>query len=168
MLGSVINSDSDDAGPTYFEGEEDGVAELYFGSTRPGGLGSWDIYVSRLGIDGVFGPPVLVVDLSSSAADQRPAISHDGRKIFFHSNRAGSIVGLNGMPSNDIWVSTRETVLEPWTTPVNVAEVNTAYGESQPTISSDGMTLIITSNRPGGLGATDLYVATRSKLHGRR
>ncbi len=144
---AVLNSAGNDVGATYFEGEEGGTAELYFGSNRQGGIGLVDIYVSHLSADGTFGPPVLVPELSSPLNDQRPAISHDGREIFFHSNRLGSVAD-----SNDIWVSTRPTVFDPWTTPVNVEEINTAASETQPTISSDNMTLIITSGPPGRTG----------------
>jgi hypothetical protein len=68
---AVLNSASNDTGATYFEGGELGVAELYFGSNRPG-LGGFDIYVSRVTEDGTFGPPVLVPELSSPYSDQRP------------------------------------------------------------------------------------------------
>jgi hypothetical protein len=51
-----------------------------------------------------------------------------------------------------------------------VEEVNTAASETQPTISSDNMTLIITSGPPrtDGFGRADLYISTRTKLRGRR
>jgi hypothetical protein len=39
--------------------------------------------------------------------------------------------------------------------------VNTTYWDSQPAISSDGKTLIFTSDRPGGLGGVDLWKSTR-------
>jgi hypothetical protein len=161
-LGPVVNSPFNDAGPSYLEGDERGTAELFFGSTRPGGFGSWDIYVSELSGDGTFGPAMLVLELSSSSADQRPAISHDGLEIFFHSDRPGSQGG------NDIWVSTRPTVFDAWTTPTGLDVVNTPFSETQPTVSSDGKTLIFTSNRPGGEGMTDLYVATRTKVGGKQ
>ena len=45
------------------------------------------------------------------------------------------------------WVSTRETICAPWSTPVNVGPiVNTEFNEQFPALSSDGATLIFSSN----------------------
>ena len=45
-----------------------------------------------------------------------------------------------------------------WDTPhLLMAPVNTEYWESQPTISADGKTIYFSSNRPGGLGGSDLW-----------
>ena len=35
------------------------------------------------------------------------------------------------------------------------------YNDAMPSISSDGLMLFFNSNRPGGFGIFDLYVATR-------
>jgi len=152
-LGANINTQYNDAGATFFEGTDGSPAELYFGSQR---LGGWDIYVSQLGSDGTFGPAQLVPELSSTGSDQRPSIRFDGLEIYFTSTRPG--VG-----GSDIWVSTRPSVYEPWTTPVNVAELNTTFGDAQATLSSKGDVLIFNSSRPGVIGMTDLFVTTRQK-----
>ncbi len=159
-LGPAVNSTANDAGAAYFAGDESSSPELFFGSTRFGGF---DLFVSRLSSDGTFGPATLIPELSSPAGDQRPTISHDGKEIFFHSNRIGSIAG-----TNDIWTSTRPTLFDPWEPPTNVAELNTAFADVQPTLSSDSSTLVFNSNRPGGFGGNDLYVVTRTKLAGNR
>ncbi len=47
--------------------------------------------------------------------------------------------------------------------PVNLGPmVNTAYEDSVPSISSDGLSLCLESNRPGGIGAADIWVSTRA------
>lgn len=157
-LGPNVNSEFNDAGAAFFEGDDGAPAELYFGSTR---FGNFDIFVSRLGADGTFGPAQLVPELSSPANDQRPAISHDGREIYITSGRPG------GIGNSDVWVSTRASVFDPWTVPVNVAEINTTDIDAQATLSSDGEVLIFNSNRPGVLGGTDLFMSTRHKAKGR-
>ena len=43
-----------------------------------------------------------------------------------------------------------------------LAELNTAGNETDPTITADGLCLVFSSDRPGGLGLTDLYQATRA------
>jgi len=65
-----------------------------------------------------------------------------------------------------LWVSTRATTLDPWSTPVNLGSpVNSVYFDGAPALSSDGQTLLFYSNRPGGFGTNDLYMTTRHKLH---
>lgn len=168
-LGAGVNTAAGDQAPSYFENDEgdcenddEGVPQLYFASDRPGGLGALDIYLSEQMTDGSFGPAVLVTELSSPRGDSRPSIRHDGLEIFFQSNRVGAI-GL----SNDLWVATRASTLDVWSTPVNLgATINTASLEQNPYLSSDNKTLFFASDRPGGFGALDLYMITRTKLRG--
>ena len=103
--------------------------------------------MSELQADGTWGPATWIPELNSSANDFRPSIRHDGLEIF--------------------WVATRATVDASWSTPVNVGvPVNTSAAEQRSYLSSDGETLFFASDRPGGFGATDLYVTTRSKERG--
>lgn len=49
-----------------------------------------------------------------------------------------------------------------WSAPVNLGPViNSASNDEGPAISGDGLSLYFTSNRPGGSGSQDLWVATR-------
>src|SRR5713226_9498735 len=53
-----------------------------------------------------------------------------------------------------------------WLDPVNLGPiVNTASNESGPSISGDGLSLYFQSNRPGGLGRTDMYVTRRATVN---
>ncbi len=49
---------------------------------------------------------------------------------------------------------------------VIMSGANTALTDGGPAISADGRVLYISSNRGGGFGSFDLYVSTRTKLHG--
>jgi hypothetical protein len=165
-LGAVINSPQADDAPNYFEDEDTGSIVLYFASTRPGGPvgsppGSEHIYVSTLGDDGSFGPAVLVPELSSPYNETRTAIRKDGLEFLVTSTRPNGRVGVN-----DIWVATRDSTLDPWSTPVNLGPtVNyPGYITGAPALSWDGTTLYCYSTRPGGFGARDLYVTTRRTL----
>jgi Tol biopolymer transport system component len=89
-LGPGVNSASIDAGPSYFENDDVGVPQLYFQSNRLGGPGISNFYVSEQMADGSFGPAVLISELSVGDSS-RASIRHDGREIFFNSNRPGSI-----------------------------------------------------------------------------
>ena len=127
--------------------------ELYFSSTRLGGLG--DIYVSAF--DGAsFGPPALVPGLNSPQDDFRPNLRRDGLEVFLDSNRPGGLGGL------DLWTSTRPTIRDPWSMPTNLgSDVNSAANDLRPSLSWDGTTLYFGSVRAGGEGSQDVYVTTR-------
>ncbi len=162
-IGAPINSPYLDAGASYFENDdcddEGGcVPLLYFGSDRPGGLGGYDIYVSAQLPDGTWGTPEPVTELNSPSPDQRPSIRSDGLELFFFSTRPG------GFGLADVWVSTRDRTSDPWSTPVNLgAPVNTPEGDQMAYIASDRQTLLFASNRPGGIGAVDLWMTTRTQ-----
>ena len=150
-LGAGVNSEAHDHGPGYFENDDEGIPLLYFGSARPGGPGSDDIYVSAMTAEGAFASATLVAELSTPFADVGPDVRHDGREMFLHSDRPGSF-GLF-----DLWVSTRDTVFDAWSTPVHMGGINTASGEGQPAITSDRETLFFFSaqrprlrHRPSG------------------
>jgi WD40-like Beta Propeller Repeat len=165
-LGCVVNSSGIFTdGPTYFEDDDTGVITLFFTALdRPGGLGQSDIWASTQNPDGSFNTPVDVEALNSISFDNRTAIRRDGLEIFLSSNRLGSIFNSLGMPSLDIWVSTRASTSDPWGTPVDLAAVDTAFNDGAPALSRDGTQLYFFSNRTGGSGQNDLYVATRTKL----
>jgi len=151
-LGCTVNSSANEASPSLLE------TELYFSSTRAGGLG--DIYASAF--DGVtFSAPVLAPGLSSAQDDFRPNVRRDGLEIFFDSNRPGGIGGL------DLWTSTRATTSDPWATPTNLGgAINSSANDLRASLSWDGTTLYFGSFRLGGEGSQDLYVATRAKVTG--
>jgi hypothetical protein len=92
----------------------DGLS-LYFGSNRPGGYGSYDLYVAtRKSKDAPWGPPVnLGPTVNGSSYDNHPSISADGLSLYFDSDRAGSLW-------YDIWVTKRATLNSPWQTPIHL------------------------------------------------
>jgi len=50
-----------------------------------------------------------------------------------------------------------------WSAPVNLGPVvNSPFADRAPELSPDGLSLYFASNRPGGFGATDIYVARRA------
>lgn len=163
-LGCVVNSASDDAGPTIFQDGATGITTLYFTSKRPGGPGDFDIYASTRGEDdSEFGPAVLIPELSGPFRDTRTSISRDGLTLFLSSDVTGRTGGIGGQ---DLWVSSRATITDTWSTPANLgAGVNTPAFDGAPALSFDGTTLYFFSNRAGGFGNNDLMVTTRTKLH---
>ncbi len=154
-LGPDVNTAANEAGPEYLQSAEEGAANFYFNRTPVGGTA--DLYYAPVTRQGeTRGPAVLIAELNSSANDQGSSVRTDGREVFFASNRPG--VG-----GNDIWTSTRRSVHEPWSPPVNLGTpINTGASEQQPSLSGDGRTLLFASSRPGGAGGTDIWMITRT------
>jgi hypothetical protein len=163
-LGSMINSTADEIGVDFLLGNEGRSDHIYFASDRPGGLGSADFYTSEILSDGSFGPPVNIAELSSPQHDSCLAVRSDGLEVILTSRRSSP---LNTPSSADLWTSTRASVNDIWSPPVNLKAVNTeGFQDCCPSLSFDAMTLLFTSTRPGGFGGQDLYLARRQRRKG--
>ena len=152
------NSVLDEQGPSYVE-VDDG-AHLFFSSSSATVAG--DIFVSERLADGSFGPASPVGELNSAGNDIQPNVRRDGLEVVFSSNHAhpGALGG------QDVYVSTRASVDDPWSAPVNVGSaVNTAAGETRPSLSWDAQTLLF-GRAPAPEGMSDIYLATREALTG--
>jgi len=121
-----------------------------------------ELFVSVRDAQG-FGPASPLVELNDPTAnDIQPNVRKDGRELVFSSNRAG------GAGGQDIWASTRSSVSDPWSAPVNLGPgVNTELGESRPALSADARQLLFGRAGPvgtgeGGTGASDIYVTRRT------
>jgi hypothetical protein len=112
--------------------------QLYFSTGAPIGAAGTpqDIQVSTAGSDGTFGAAQPVTGLNTSFGDAMPNVRKDGLEMVFTSNRPGA-------GSYDIWSSTRASVFDAWSTPVNVAAVNTAASETRPSLSWDAERLYL-------------------------
>jgi hypothetical protein len=104
--------------------------------------------------DFTFGTPVnLGPSLNCPYLDALASVSSDGLELYFTSNRPG------GFGDWDIWVSTRASTGDGWSSPTNVgARVNTAGMDGFPCISADGLELYFSL---GGEYTADLMVAQR-------
>ena len=97
---------------------------------------------------------------NSSYSDGNPDISADNLTLIFSSRRPG---GLGG--GSDIWQTTRVSTDDPWSEPVNLGPtINSPYYDTQPCISADGLSLVFSSDRPGGYGDRDIYLSTRATV----
>ncbi|MBA7685524.1 hypothetical protein ES703_93949 [subsurface metagenome] len=154
-LGPTVNSSSNDGPGDILD---DGLT-LFLHSDRTGGSSGSDLYVTtRNTTDDDWGEPLnLGPTVNSSQWEFCPIISADGLTLFFCSNRSG------GSGLYDLWVTTRATRQDDWGSPVNLGPtINTSSREVGPDISADGLTLYFFSDRPGGYGDRDLWMATRS------
>jgi Tol biopolymer transport system component len=159
-LGPILNTDANERSPALSRNGH----HLYFATTRPGGSGGFDIWVSwRHDTHDDLGwqPPVnLGPQLNSAATDAGPAYweNDDGGipLLFLASNRPGGPGGL------DIYVS-QLTATGTFGAPALVAELNGASNDLTPGIRHDGLEILFASARAGGVGAQDLWVSTRDE-----
>lgn len=96
-----------------------------------------------------------VVSFAGVYSDLEPALSADGKTLYFASNRP---LSGNTPKDFDIWKVTREG--SGWGTPVNLgAPINTENDEFYPSVTKTGH-LYFTANYPGqGRGREDIYKA---------
>jgi Tol biopolymer transport system component len=157
-LGAVVNSTALDSSPTV---SIDGHW-LYFSSRRAGGLGGLDCWRAyRVNVEDDFGwepPENLGAAVNSTFDDadcliRRDELGHE--TLWFTSlNRPA------GKGDWDIYTSAIQDdgSFAPATP---VTELNTAARDTRMTLSGDGRTIIFTSNRAGGVGGIDMWMAER-------
>lgn len=167
-LGPFVNTAANESGPSIFEDETTGKTMLYFTRTVSG-LNK--IYQSELLDKDNAGPAVPVEALNHPGASDWHAFvrRRDGLEVIFASNRGG-------LPTSDLFVSTRPTTSAPWSTPVNLGPLvnDAARSEGRPSISWDGTELYFWTDREwyptstGGYWDMHVYRATRTKLTGKQ
>jgi WD40 repeat protein len=158
-LGPDVNTAAPESGVYYALNRGSRTATLYF-NRGPAGS-SRDLYSVSLNRNGQpLGPALPVSELNyPTADDQKLTVRADGRELLFSSDRPGSLGGF------DLWVSTRRSAGDTWSTPSHLeGPLNTTSGDSQPSLSHDGRTLIFNSDRPGGSGGNDLWMSTRRRI----
>ncbi len=123
---------------------------LYFSSDRPGGVGGMDLYkVCRSG-EGWDAPMNLGAPINTERNELFPYAAADGMLYYSTNGMAGGQGGL------DIHSSTMEN--GSWSSPMNIgAPFNSAGDDLGFTVSADGESGYLTSNRAGGQGGDDIY-----------
>lgn len=163
-LGSNINSAFTELASNFVFADAGLYRKLFFASSKPGGFGGADIYESTVSDSG-FETSINVFELNTPSIETCFWVRDDGLEIIFSSNRP-DVTG--DRTKDDLWVSTRNAVYEPWGTAVNLGpSVNvTGSQDVNPSLSSDGRTMFIASRRPGGIGAGtfDIYMTTRRRV----
>jgi len=159
-LGSGINT----SGYEHYPRISPNGLELYFSSSRSGGYGVEDIWVTKRATknDPWAEPVNLGPTVNSSASEDFPSLSSDGLLLFFSENRDSGPLRPGGYGRPDMWAARRASVSDPWGMPMNLGpRVNSSSLDCAATLSPDGHTLYFTSERPGGLGGPygDIYQA---------
>jgi WD40-like Beta Propeller Repeat len=100
------------------------------------------------------GPPV-----NTEYNDTYAIVSRDELTMYFTSDRP------EGLGGDDLWLTTRASLDDPWGVPQNMASLNSTAADSLAVLSSDEHVMFFHSTRPGGCGAGDIWMARR---HNRR
>ncbi|MCX6154830.1 MAG: OmpA family protein [Candidatus Kapabacteria bacterium] len=109
---------------------------------------------------------ILDTNINHKGLDYAPAISADGKTLYYVSNRKGSKADRSGNPSHDFWSIKKELKYDSvFSKPINIdtseySNINTYLNEGVATIAADGRTLFFTGcSRPDGYGDCDIYSA---------
>ncbi|NOX48024.1 MAG: hypothetical protein GXO89_13705 [Chlorobi bacterium] len=123
--------------------------EMYYTMMYPDGKKGVILYMH---FDGYFWAEPIVAPFSGQYSDLEPALSPDGKKLFFASNRP-----LNGNKPADYNIWYVERVEGRWSSPRSVGvEINSEKDEYFPSVSADA-TLFFTSSADGSKGGEDIY-----------
>ncbi len=150
-LGSQINSAAKDEHATF---TPDGQT-MVFASTREGGFGAYDLYVSHLENGEWTKAELLPLPINTQKDDFDPFITPDGNMLYLNSNRGGP-----DKKDVDIW---RFDFKEGrWTSPrLMGGPFLSDRHDYDPCLSPDGKRFYFTSDRDGGLGDADIYVVEK-------
>ncbi|NSW94570.1 MAG: PD40 domain-containing protein, partial [Bacteroidales bacterium] len=146
--GSPLNTPFNEGAQTL---SSDGLYMYFTACSRPGGIGSCDIYFSAFS-DGKWTMPVNIGSpVNTSSWESQPSVTADGKMLFFSSNRPG------GFGGKDLWYTIRLDKSR-WSDPVNCgSSINTDGDEMSPFIHFDGRTLYFASDGRTGMGGFDIY-----------
>jgi len=119
---------------------------LFFSSTRPGGFGGMDIWVSQWSPDGGWSEPVNAgPSINTSRDELAPYVHGDGKSIYFSSS------GWVGMGGQDLFVAVKKG--KKWTKPVNLGyPVNSNKEEMGISFHFQNNLALFSSNRDSASG----------------
>ena len=144
--GNIINSRYSEKHPAI---SADGRI-LYFTSNRPGGRGSYDIWLSIRGAQGWSKPVNLGDSVNTPGLEQSPFIHPDQRTLYFSST------GWPGMGQGDLFLSRLSSEGE-WTLPENLGyPINTHDDDMGLSLNARGDRAYFASDRGEG-SDTDIY-----------
>ncbi|OQY38964.1 MAG: hypothetical protein B6226_02810 [Candidatus Cloacimonetes bacterium 4572_65] len=143
---SYINSVNSDYSPIVsLDGER-----LFFTSARKSEQLKENVFVANR-VNGKWGRPTMVKQLSSVGNESVNSFSKDGEFIYLFGNFAG-----DRNKQGDIYKA--QKVSSAWTTPEKIEAISSKHAEMQPYVFDDKV-MFFTSNRPGGLGGYDIWVS---------
>jgi WD40-like Beta Propeller Repeat len=111
------------------------------------------MWSSRATTSDAFAGASPATSLNTSHDDHQPFLSSDGSLVYFSSDRSGQ---------SEIYEA-RASEPGVFGAPTVISELSIAgYTAERPVVSADGLTIFLSSNRPGGKGKDDIWVASRA------
>ena len=154
-LGEPINTQKNEGAQCI---TADGKTLYFTACSRNDSYGRCDIYQSDFVNEKWTNPVNLGPNINTESWESQPAISSDGRQLFFVSNRPG------GRGGKDIWVSYKNAN-GVWMEAKNIGDkINTSKDDISPFLHFDNQTLYFASKGFIGMGGFDIFV---SRLNGR-
>jgi hypothetical protein len=165
-LGAPVNTIYQEYSPT-ISADESVIIYTYRGPNSAGGLmndkfqpdlkhGTYyeDVFMSRKDKDSLWSEPKSIPNIDTKQHESSLALSPDGQTLYTYKSTE--------QDSGDIYESHLEG--DEWSVPIKTkGDVNTNYYEGSCSITADGKLLYFTSERKGGLGGRDLYVAEKAE-----
>ncbi|MFT3827304.1 MAG: OmpA family protein [Chitinophagaceae bacterium] len=147
-LGGRINTEAWESAPSLSPDKRD----LYFASSRPGGYGGSDIYVSHRLPNGQWSEPEnMGPNINTAGEESCPFIHADNQTLYFTS---GGHLGYGG---DDLFMVKKEGK-GVWSKPINLGyPINTIENEGSLVIAADGKTAYYASDRSDSHGNLDIY-----------
>ncbi len=172
VIPMTFNSDFTDLGPCFFKDQ------LLISSARSNKFHvnrefQWmqepflDVYILEDDGSGVLGRLELFDHLNSKYHDAQVAYCEKSQEIFVTRNNlsfGNSGTNDKGFKLLKIYYTKRDTVKNKWSKLKEWKYNSSEYSTGHPAISQDGLKLIFTSDKPGGVGGSDLYISERQSI----
>jgi peptidoglycan-associated lipoprotein len=159
-----LNSSYDDFAAAY---ADDKFTSVIFTSNRKGSTGNekdnWtngyfsDLYIANKQPDGTYSTPKL-----ADTESELNTTANEGATCYDDKNERLYFTRCDKMDNDKKFCRIMETVKTEnnWSQPT-IVYADTLGNAGQPTLTSDGLTMIFASNRPDGKGGKDLWKTTR-------
>lgn len=146
----VVTSDDSVMLYTYVGENSVGGLQSYPGQPDSSGIYFEDIYMSKRYKNDWLEPEALGNKINTVGHDAAVGMSNDGQTLIVYKDESGG---------GDLFLSHLDG--EEWSTPEPIqGEVNTGAWEGHATFSADMRVMYFASERPGGFGGRDLWMAT--------
>ncbi len=110
-----------------------------------------------------FGVPQIVSELVAKDGNEKPTLTADELEMYFLSDANGADAGVG---EGIVSITTRATISDAWGSPTALDAVNSSWRQTSPAVSGDGLSLWVSSDRPGGQGGLDIWLSTRGDAGG--
>ncbi|MEE9438840.1 MAG: OmpA family protein [Saprospiraceae bacterium] len=126
---------------------------IIFSSKREGGYGGYDLYVTYKK-DSLWMTPINLGSKINTAFDEiSPFLAKSGKKLYFSSDRLESYGGF------DVFTSDYDERISLWSDVSNIGRpINSPNDDKYFSVTSDGMTAILSSDRVGAIGGSDIFI----------